>query len=101
MAVELGEEDPKVTLDHFVRLFVNHRSVFDIERSNFEEVRAASRALRHCRNSLLQAFETLGTIGSNLLRSQRLIEVLAGAGEKMSKAEINECIASINRLVRV
>jgi hypothetical protein len=38
MAVELGEEDPKVTLDHFVRLFVNHRSVFDIERKNFEEV---------------------------------------------------------------
>ena len=38
MAVELGEEDPKVSLDHFVRLFVNHRSVFDIERSNFEEV---------------------------------------------------------------
>ena len=38
MAVELGEEDPKVNLDHFVRLFVNHRSVFDIERTNFEEV---------------------------------------------------------------
>ena len=38
MAVELGEEDPKVSLDHFVRLFVNHRSVFDIERTNFEEV---------------------------------------------------------------
>ncbi len=99
MAVELGEEDPKVTLDHFVRLFVNHRSVFDIERANFEEVRGSSRALRqHCRNLMLQAFETLGTIGSNLLRSQRLIEVLAGAGEKMSKAEINECIATINRL---
>jgi hypothetical protein len=48
-------------------------------------------------HSLLQAFETLGTIGSNLLRSQRLIEVLAGAGEKMSKAEINECLATINR----
>jgi hypothetical protein len=38
MAVELGQEDPKVTLDHFVRLFVNHRSVFDIERANFEQV---------------------------------------------------------------
>jgi hypothetical protein len=38
MAVELGEEDPKVNLDHFVRLFVNHRSVYDIERTNFEEV---------------------------------------------------------------
>jgi hypothetical protein len=49
------------------------------------------------RHSFLQAFETLGTIGSNLLRSQRLIEVLAGAGEKMSKAEINECLAAINR----
>ncbi len=48
-------------------------------------------------HSLLQAFETLGTIGSNLLRSLRLIEVLAGAGEKMSKAEINECLATINR----
>jgi hypothetical protein len=36
-------------------------------------------------------------MGSNLLRSQRLIEVLAGAGEKMSKAEINECMATINR----
>ena len=47
----------------------------------------------------MQAFETLGTIGSNLLRSQRLIEVLAGAGEKMSKAEINEALAAINRLL--
>jgi hypothetical protein len=47
----------------------------------------------------LQAFETLGTIGSNLLRSQRLIEVLSGAGEKMSKAEINEALAAINRLI--
>jgi Ca2+-binding EF-hand superfamily protein len=100
MAVELGEEDPKVSLDHFVRLFVNHRSVFDIERTNFEEVFHFPRACNctRCVYSLFQAFETLGTIGSNLLRSQRLIEVLAGAGEKMSKAEINECIATINRL---
>ena len=102
MAVELGEEDPKVSLDHFVRLFVNHRSVFDIERTNFEEVfhfiSPLARDCARCVHSLFQAFETLGTIGSNLLRSQRLIEVLAGAGEKMSKAEINECIATINRL---
>ena len=49
----------------------------------------------------MQAFDTLGTIGSNLLRSQRLIDVLSGAGEKMSKAEINEALAAINRLVLV
>ena len=47
----------------------------------------------------MQAFDTLGTIGSNLLRSQRLIDVLSGAGEKMSKAEINEALAAINRLI--
>jgi hypothetical protein len=101
MAVELGEDDPKVTLDHFVRLFVNHRSVFDIERKNFEEVLMLPRctSAQPRRYSLLQAFETLGTIGSNLLRSQRLIEVLAGAGEKMTKAEIDECIYAINRSV--
>ncbi len=51
MAVELGEEDPKVNLDHFVRLFVNHRSVFDIERTNFEEVGHGVVPLhrQHCR----------------------------------------------------
>ena len=104
MAVELGEEDPKVTLDHFVRLFVNHRSVFDIERKNFEEVLMLPRYAmlsQPRRYSLLQAFETLGTIGSNLLRSQRLVEVLAGAGEKMTKAEIDECIYAINRSVGI
>ena len=53
------------------------------------------------RYPLMQAFDTLGTIGSNLLRSQRLIDVLSGAGEKMSKAEINESLAAINRLVLV
>jgi hypothetical protein len=98
MAVELGEEDPKVNLDHFVRLFVNHRSVYDIERTNFEEVgRFEFVKTMRVHYSFVQAFETLGTIGSNLLRSQRLIEVLAGAGEKMSKSEINECLATINR----
>jgi len=60
MAVELGEEDPKVSLDHFVRLFVNHRSVFDIERTNFEEVfnfiSPLSRDCARCVHYLFQAF---------------------------------------------
>jgi hypothetical protein len=55
MAVELGEEDPRVTLDHFVRLFVNHRSVFDIERKNFEEVVMSPRCTKRTAPSSLAA----------------------------------------------
>lgn len=53
MAVELGEEDPKVNLEYFVRLFVNHRSVYDIERTNFEDVGQA--VSRNCCSSFVVA----------------------------------------------
>lgn len=59
VAHDLGSEDPRVTIDHFVKLYINHRPVFGLEQA-----------------ALTEAFDALGALaGTNLLRSDKLVQV--------------------------
>jgi cilia- and flagella-associated protein 251 len=77
-----GEPNNRVTIEEFIKLFVNHRPVYGIGKNNIEE---AFKAI----------IEQSGEAGDDYLHNMELLASLKTTGEEIGEEEISEILHNL------